>query len=174
MIVCSTFCIVEWCSEAPSFPFRKGYFVVICVRFYRDRLRKNISIHQKVIEIFLWCGSHNMQIKNCHCCTAGWKESTAEGEIQELLSCHLFFSEKQESFIHKQIALYCVAFILSFSPGLGGFLRRVCCLGSCGPPTALLCQQHRRFFWRKWKNSHSHNVVRPAAVRPAYVVPKVQ
>ncbi|XP_071376595.1 methionine aminopeptidase 1D, mitochondrial isoform X2 [Centroberyx affinis] len=56
--------------------------------------------------------------------------------------------------------------------GLGGFLQRVCCLGSFGPPTALLCQQHRRFFWRKWKSSQSHSVVRPATVRPAYSVPK--
>uniref|UniRef100_A0A4W6EZ83 Methionine aminopeptidase n=1 Tax=Lates calcarifer TaxID=8187 RepID=A0A4W6EZ83_LATCA len=53
---------------------------------------------------------------------------------------------------------------------LGGFLRRVCCRRGCGPPTALLCQQHRHFFWRKWKSSH--NVVRPATVRPAYAVPK--
>lgn len=63
-------------------------------------------------------------------------------------------------------------FPLCFSPGLGGFLRRVCCLRSSGLPTALLCQQHRSFFWRKWKNSH--NVVRPATVRPAYAVPKVK
>ncbi|XP_067461639.1 methionine aminopeptidase 1D, mitochondrial [Thunnus thynnus] len=70
------------------------------------------------------------------------------------------------------MAAPCSAGLVSRTSGLGGFLRRVCCLGSCGPPTALLCQQHRRFFWRKWKNSHSHNVVRPAAVRPAYVVPK--
>uniref|UniRef100_A0A8D0D721 Methionine aminopeptidase n=1 Tax=Sander lucioperca TaxID=283035 RepID=A0A8D0D721_SANLU len=60
--------------------------------------------------------------------------------------------------------------LLSFSLGLGGFLRRVCFLRSCGPPTAVLCQQHRRFFWRKWKSCHS--VVRPATVRPAYAVPK--
>lgn len=64
------------------------------------------------------------------------------------------------------------ALILSFSPGLGGFLQRARCLRSCGPPTSLLRPQHRHFFWRKWKSSH--NVVRPATVRPAYAVPKVQ
>uniref|UniRef100_H3D0J3 Methionine aminopeptidase n=1 Tax=Tetraodon nigroviridis TaxID=99883 RepID=H3D0J3_TETNG len=32
------------------------------------------------------------------------------------------------------------------------------------------CQQHRRLFWRKWKNSYS--VVRPTAVAPAHEVPK--
>uniref|UniRef100_A0A8C4GTZ8 Methionine aminopeptidase n=1 Tax=Dicentrarchus labrax TaxID=13489 RepID=A0A8C4GTZ8_DICLA len=53
---------------------------------------------------------------------------------------------------------------------LGGFLWRVCCLRSGGPPTALLCQQHRHFFWKKWQSSHK--VVRPATVRPAYAVPK--
>lgn len=57
------------------------------------------------------------------------------------------------------------------SLGLSRFLRRVCYLKSCGSPTPLLCQQHRRFFWRKWKNSYS--VVRPTTVRPAYEVPKV-
>ncbi|XP_070830256.1 methionine aminopeptidase 1D, mitochondrial isoform X1 [Chaetodon trifascialis] len=67
------------------------------------------------------------------------------------------------------MAAHCSAGLAARS-GLGGFLRRVCCLKSCGPPTSPLCQQHRRFFWRKWKNSH--NVVRPATVRPAYAVPK--
>lgn len=57
------------------------------------------------------------------------------------------------------------------SSGLSGFLWRVCPLHSCGPPTSLLSQQHRHFFWRKWKNSSS--VVRPTTVRPAYGVPKV-
>lgn len=57
------------------------------------------------------------------------------------------------------------------SSGLPRYLRRVCNLKSCGPPTSPLCQQHRRFFWRKWKNSYS--VVRPTTVRPAYGVPKV-
>lgn len=61
-----------------------------------------------------------------------------------------------------------------FSPlssGLSCFLRRVCSLESSGPPSSLLCQQHRRFFWRKRKNPYS--VVHPATVRPAYGVPKV-
>ncbi|XP_041847513.1 methionine aminopeptidase 1D, mitochondrial isoform X2 [Melanotaenia boesemani] len=64
---------------------------------------------------------------------------------------------------------YCTAG-LAARTGLGGILQRVSCLRSCSPPTALLCQQHRRFFWRKWKSSH--NVVHPATVRPAYAVPK--
>ncbi|XP_072220332.1 methionine aminopeptidase 1D, mitochondrial isoform X2 [Leuresthes tenuis] len=59
---------------------------------------------------------------------------------------------------------------LTARAGLGGLLQRVCCLGGSSTPTALLCQQRRRFFWRKWKSSH--NVVRPATVRPAYAVPK--
>lgn len=67
-------------------------------------------------------------------------------------------------------ALFIIA-LLFFSLGVASFLCRAC-VGSCSPPTALLCQQHRRFFWRKWKRSH--NVVRPATVRPAYAVPKVQ
>uniref|UniRef100_A0A1A7XQ13 Methionine aminopeptidase n=1 Tax=Iconisemion striatum TaxID=60296 RepID=A0A1A7XQ13_9TELE len=54
--------------------------------------------------------------------------------------------------------------------GLSTFLQRVSCLGSCSPSSALFCQQHRRFFWRRWKSPH--NVVRPATVRPAYPVPK--
>lgn len=64
-----------------------------------------------------------------------------------------------------------VSFFSVTSLGLSRFLRRVCYLKSCGSPTSLLCQQHRRFFWRKWKNSDS--VVRPTTVRPAYGVPKV-
>ncbi|XP_024922116.1 methionine aminopeptidase 1D, mitochondrial isoform X1 [Cynoglossus semilaevis] len=48
----------------------------------------------------------------------------------------------------------------------GGLLQRV----SRGLPTALLSQQHRHFFWQKWK--YSHNIVRPANVSPAYPVPK--
>ncbi|KAM4551286.1 methionine aminopeptidase 1D, mitochondrial [Odontesthes bonariensis] len=59
---------------------------------------------------------------------------------------------------------------LAARTGLGGFLQRGGCLGGCSTPTALLCQQHRRFFWRKWKSSH--NVVHPATVCPAYAVPK--
>lgn len=54
--------------------------------------------------------------------------------------------------------------------GRSHFLRRVCFPKSCGPPTSL-CQQHRRFFWRKWKKPYS--VVRPTTVRPAYEVPTV-
>ncbi|XP_056276471.1 methionine aminopeptidase 1D, mitochondrial isoform X3 [Pseudoliparis swirei] len=65
--------------------------------------------------------------------------------------------------------LICIPW-LSFSPGLGGFLQRVISLRSCGPPKSLLCAQRRHFFWRKWNSSH--NVVRPATVRPAYAVPK--
>ncbi|KAM6948349.1 methionine aminopeptidase 1D, mitochondrial [Aplochiton taeniatus] len=53
--------------------------------------------------------------------------------------------------------------------GLGGFLQRTCSAG-CSFPLGAESQQHRRFFWRKWKSSHS--VVRPATVRPAYSVPK--
>ncbi|XP_037643473.1 methionine aminopeptidase 1D, mitochondrial isoform X2 [Sebastes umbrosus] len=68
------------------------------------------------------------------------------------------------------MAAPCSTRLATRSAGLGGFLRRLCCLRSCGPPTALLCQQHRHFFWRKWKSSHS--VVRPATVRPACAVPK--
>lgn len=56
------------------------------------------------------------------------------------------------------------------SSGLSSFLQRVY-FKSCVPPTSLLCQQHRCFFWRKWKNSYS--VVRPTTVQPAYGVPKV-
>ncbi|KAM9322187.1 methionine aminopeptidase 1D, mitochondrial isoform 2-T2 [Pholidichthys leucotaenia] len=59
---------------------------------------------------------------------------------------------------------------LKAGSGLTSFLHRVCCLGSCTLPATPLCQQYRRFFWRKWKSSHS--VVRPATVRPAYAVPK--
>ncbi|CAG5896857.1 unnamed protein product [Menidia menidia] len=66
-------------------------------------------------------------------------------------------------------AVQCSAGLMARA-GLKGFLQRVCCLGSCGTPTACLCQQYRRFFWRKWKNSH--NVVRPATVRPSYAIPK--
>ncbi|XP_035622670.1 methionine aminopeptidase 1D, mitochondrial isoform X1 [Oncorhynchus keta] len=51
--------------------------------------------------------------------------------------------------------------------GLGGFLQRV---WGCGSPWGVQFQQHRQFFWRKWKSSRS--VVRPAVVRPAYSVPK--
>ncbi|XP_064788382.1 methionine aminopeptidase 1D, mitochondrial [Oncorhynchus masou masou] len=54
--------------------------------------------------------------------------------------------------------------------GLGGFLQRVCGLWGCGSPWGVQSQQHRQFFWRKWKSSRS--VVRPAVVRPAYSVPK--
>ncbi|XP_056149365.1 methionine aminopeptidase 1D, mitochondrial [Lampris incognitus] len=61
---------------------------------------------------------------------------------------------------------------LSARAGLRGALQRVCGSGIFGSAPALLCQQHRRFFWKKWKSSHSHNVVRPATVRPAYAVPK--
>ncbi|XP_077374415.1 methionine aminopeptidase 1D, mitochondrial isoform X4 [Festucalex cinctus] len=52
--------------------------------------------------------------------------------------------------------------------GLAGVFRRVC----SGSPTARLCHPHRLFFWRKWMKSHSHSVVRPATVRPAYAIPK--
>ncbi|XP_032421731.1 methionine aminopeptidase 1D, mitochondrial [Xiphophorus hellerii] len=54
--------------------------------------------------------------------------------------------------------------------GVGCFLRRVSSLGRWSRSKDLLCEQHRSFFWRKWKSSH--NVVRPATVRPAYAVPK--
>uniref|UniRef100_A0A8C7P9X9 Methionyl aminopeptidase type 1D (mitochondrial) n=1 Tax=Oncorhynchus mykiss TaxID=8022 RepID=A0A8C7P9X9_ONCMY len=54
--------------------------------------------------------------------------------------------------------------------GLGGFLQRVYGLWGCGSPWGVQSQQHRQFFWRKWKSSRS--VVRPAVVRPAYSVPK--
>ncbi|XP_028283031.1 methionine aminopeptidase 1D, mitochondrial isoform X2 [Parambassis ranga] len=54
--------------------------------------------------------------------------------------------------------------------GLGRCLWRLCCSQSCSPPITLQCQQNRRFFWRKWKASH--NVVRPATIKPAYAVPK--
>ncbi|TMS10086.1 Integrin alpha-6 [Larimichthys crocea] len=68
------------------------------------------------------------------------------------------------------MAAHCFARLTATTSELVGFLRRVCCPRSCGPPAALLCQQHRRFFWRKWISSH--NVVRPATVKPAYAVPK--
>lgn len=55
--------------------------------------------------------------------------------------------------------------------GVGVFLRRISHVKSCGHHTTLLNQQCRRFFWRTWK-SQSYNVVRPAKVTPAYVVPK--
>ncbi|XP_059915520.1 methionine aminopeptidase 1D, mitochondrial [Gadus macrocephalus] len=68
------------------------------------------------------------------------------------------------------MAAPCVAGFAS-KPGLGGSLGRACALWMHGP--AVPRQQHRRFFWRKWNNSDfSHNVVRPATVRPAYSVPK--
>ncbi|XP_070701378.1 methionine aminopeptidase 1D, mitochondrial [Pempheris klunzingeri] len=70
------------------------------------------------------------------------------------------------------MAAHCSAWLLTTRPALGRFLRRVSCLRSCGPPTALQCQQHRCFFWKKWKSSSVGNVVRPATVRPAYAVPK--
>lgn len=54
--------------------------------------------------------------------------------------------------------------------GLKGVLGKLHCFRGCGPPTAGPCQQRRHFFWRKWKLAH--NVVRPATVRPPYVVPK--
>ncbi|KAK6315301.1 hypothetical protein J4Q44_G00148300 [Coregonus suidteri] len=54
--------------------------------------------------------------------------------------------------------------------GLGGFLQKGCGLWGCGPPWGVQSQQHRRFFWRKWKSFHS--IVRPGVVRPAYSVPK--
>uniref|UniRef100_A0A3P8W2S2 Methionine aminopeptidase n=1 Tax=Cynoglossus semilaevis TaxID=244447 RepID=A0A3P8W2S2_CYNSE len=57
--------------------------------------------------------------------------------------------------------------VLVRNTGFGGLLQRV----SRGLPTALLSQQHRHFFWQKWK--YSHNIVRPANVSPAYPVPKV-
>ncbi|XP_034412376.1 methionine aminopeptidase 1D, mitochondrial isoform X2 [Cyclopterus lumpus] len=68
------------------------------------------------------------------------------------------------------MATHCSVGLATRSAGLGGFLRRVFSLRSWGPPQSLLCPQHRQFFWRKWKSSH--NVVRPATVRPAYAVPK--
>ncbi|KAK6311018.1 hypothetical protein J4Q44_G00190730 [Coregonus suidteri] len=55
--------------------------------------------------------------------------------------------------------------------GLGGFLQRRCGLWGCGSPWGVQSQQHRQFFWRKWKSSHS--VVRQAVIRPAYSVPKI-
>ncbi|XP_034039898.1 methionine aminopeptidase 1D, mitochondrial isoform X2 [Thalassophryne amazonica] len=57
--------------------------------------------------------------------------------------------------------------------GLERFLQKLCCLRGCRAPTSVLCQQHRHFFWRKSKKFHSHSVVHPAAVSPAYPVPKV-
>ncbi|MED6293137.1 Methionine aminopeptidase 1D, mitochondrial [Characodon lateralis] len=54
--------------------------------------------------------------------------------------------------------------------GLGRFLQGVSSVGSRSRPTDLLCEQHRSFFWRKWKSFH--NVVCPATVRPAHPVPK--
>ncbi|KAK1878984.1 Methionine aminopeptidase 1D mitochondrial [Dissostichus eleginoides] len=68
------------------------------------------------------------------------------------------------------MAAHCFARLATRAAGLGGFLQRACRLRSSGPPTALLCQQHRHLFWRKWKSSQ--NVVRPATVQPAYAVPK--
>ncbi|XP_034039897.1 methionine aminopeptidase 1D, mitochondrial isoform X1 [Thalassophryne amazonica] len=56
--------------------------------------------------------------------------------------------------------------------GLERFLQKLCCLRGCRAPTSVLCQQHRHFFWRKSKKFHSHSVVHPAAVSPAYPVPK--
>ncbi|KAM9790266.1 methionine aminopeptidase 1D, mitochondrial [Syngnathus typhle] len=67
------------------------------------------------------------------------------------------------------MASYCSA----TRSGLASVLRRVCAFDPCRSSSALrLCHPHRRFFWRKWRKSHSHNVVRPATVRPAYAVPK--
>lgn len=115
-----------------------------------------------LVAIWAWlyssCGSHKTltHFVVSHCCTADSEESTVLNS--------LFVEKRCQSALHR------AAFF--FSPELVGFLRRVCCPRSCGPPTALLCQQHRRFFWRKWISSH--NVVRPATVKPAYAVPKVQ
>ncbi|XP_062336957.1 methionine aminopeptidase 1D, mitochondrial [Osmerus eperlanus] len=67
------------------------------------------------------------------------------------------------------MAAPCAARFISRA-GLGGFLQRGCCARGSGRPWGSLSQQHRLFFWRKWKSSH--NVVRPATVRPAYTVPK--
>ncbi|CAL8281413.1 unnamed protein product [Lota lota] len=67
------------------------------------------------------------------------------------------------------MAAPCVAGFAS-KAGVGGFLQRACALWMYGP--AVPRQQHRRFFWRKWNNSDTQNVVRPAIVRPAYSVPK--
>ncbi|XP_068605137.1 methionine aminopeptidase 1D, mitochondrial [Brachionichthys hirsutus] len=67
------------------------------------------------------------------------------------------------------MAAHCSAGRASRS-GLACFKQRLCCFRSRVPPKALLCQNHRSFFWRKWKSSPS--VVLPATVRPAYAVPK--
>ncbi|XP_028988796.1 methionine aminopeptidase 1D, mitochondrial [Betta splendens] len=68
---------------------------------------------------------------------------------------------------HKQnfMAAHCTA-----RSGLFGILQKHLCPRSCEPPTAVFCQQHRHFFWQKWKNSH--NVVRPATVKPPNAVPE--
>ncbi|XP_062383610.1 methionine aminopeptidase 1D, mitochondrial [Sardina pilchardus] len=59
--------------------------------------------------------------------------------------------------------------------GWPALLQRVAWSRICPPcpqqcPAGLQRPPHRCFFWRKWH--HSHNVVRPAVVRPPYVVPK--
>ncbi|CAB1326590.1 unnamed protein product [Coregonus sp. 'balchen'] len=55
--------------------------------------------------------------------------------------------------------------------GLGGFLQRRCGLWGCGSPWGVQSQQHRQFFWRKWKSSHNFIVHQETIRHNAYPSP---